>query len=220
MIPRQDELANAAELERDQGFRRGLKGVAQTAAGLATTAAGSGIASRVLPFLNEFIPADLAIKGISKISPKIGDFLKRGQAAGLDIEEGLNFVKNKMAPKQEEESGFEVKGNRNIIEQYDPELHTYLDQKIKEGQSPVQAATQALKHGRFKKAAKKITKDHKTDWIDIVKSIYGMQKQKKSTQQEPQQQQQQQQPAQQQAGPGQAALMEVLKKLQQSRGVQ
>lgn len=49
---------------------------------------------KIVPFLNEHIPEDLAVKGLNKISPKLGGFLKKGIASGLPIASGLEFIRN------------------------------------------------------------------------------------------------------------------------------
>lgn len=211
---RPDEQATQSEIGRAQGRDRALKGALKFG-GTAALAAGTGMASRILPFLSEYIPVDLAVKGISKVSPKLGEFLKSGISKGLNAKEGLDFVKNQLNPASSE--GKRAKDSRNIIEQYSPELHQFIDQSIRQGRDPIQAGALAFHDKRFSKAIDKMVKDHKTDWLDIVKGTYGLQGQE----QQPQAQQpppQAQQPQQGQPGQGQAALMAILQKLQQTRG--
>lgn len=204
---RPDELAANAEMQREKNLGRGVK----TAAALGATALSSGLSSRILPFINQFISPDLAIRGISKVSPKIGDFLKKGQEQGLNIEEGLNFVKEQFQPKEH------AKENRNIIQQYSPELHEFLDQEIKKGRKPIEAGALAQNDKRFSKIIEKLSKDHKTPWSNILESVYGdMQKNQPSTPQA-QPSMTQTAPNQQQPGQGQQALMAMLQKLQQAR---
>src|SRR3954469_25048992 len=102
MVLRSDEEANEAEIERDERFRGNVN---KTAIGgsLLATGAGTALASKIMPFLNKYIPVDLAIKGISKVSPKIGGFLKKGQSMGLNVEEGLNFIKEKISDEKTKE---------------------------------------------------------------------------------------------------------------------
>src|SRR6188768_1514085 len=111
MVLRPDEEANLAEVERDRRFRGLVKGAATTAVGVGASLGGSGIASKILPFINEYVPVDLAIKGISKISPQIGDMLKKGQQMGLDVGEGLSFLKDKMESTQQQQ---QAPDKRNI----------------------------------------------------------------------------------------------------------
>jgi hypothetical protein len=184
--------------EKEKNIKRGLK----TAVGIGTTAVGSGLSSKILPFLSEYIPSDLALKGISKISPKIGDFLKSGLKSGLDLEGGLDYLKKQF--NENEESAQE---KRNIIEQYSPELHQFIDQEIKKGRTVIEAGAIAQQDKRFKDVISKLSKDHKSPWSNILESVYGSQQKA-----QPEQQQQQ--------GKGQAALMAILEKLQKSRGGQ
>lgn len=101
---RPDERASQAQIEREHGFNKAIKRTGQTALSLAAGVTGAGLASKLLPFLGGVIPIDLAIKGISKISPKLGDFLNQGMKQGLDVKEGLQFIKNKILPEDEKQS--------------------------------------------------------------------------------------------------------------------
>ena len=67
---------------------------------------------------------------------KLGEFLKSEAClSGLNAKDGLDFIKNQI--KSNESQGQNAKDNRNIIiEQYDLELHTYISQKVKAGESP------------------------------------------------------------------------------------
>jgi len=202
---RPDERANAAEIERDKNIRKNISTGAKTAIGVGTALASSSIAPRVMSFLNEYISPDLAMKGISKISPELGSFLNRGVKAGLNLEDGLEFIKEKMTDKQEP-----PKESRNIIQQYSPELHQFIDQEVRKGRKPIEAGAIAQADKRFKDIISKLTKDHQTPWSNILESVYGGGEQALPPQ-NPQQ-------PQQQSGQGQQALMAILQKIQQSRG--
>ena len=145
---------------------------AKTVGGAIAGGAALKAAGKVLPFLSRHIPSNLAIKGLTKADPRYGKFIKKAVAEGTSMDEIKDFIKEKAAsamPKEEEKS----KESRNIIEQYDPELHTYILDKIKKGASHIHAGTKALKHERFKKSIKKIMKDHKLSWDQILDSVYG-----------------------------------------------
>lgn len=213
---RPDEEANRAEIERDQRFRSNVaKGV-----GTAATLAVGGATARIMPFLSKFIPADLAMKGLSKVSPKMADFLKKGQAMGLNIEEGLDYIRGSITPKQPEPP----KQNKNIIEQYSPELHEFIMGEIQKGRSPIEAGAIAGLGAKgmpdFRKIISKLTKDHKTPWSAILETVYGQQGGQKAQAQPQNPQQQQQNPAAQQGqpGPGNQALMAILDKINQKLG--
>jgi hypothetical protein len=226
---RPSERASEEIVKRNERFNENVKSGAKTAASAALAATGA----RILPFLSEHIPVDLAIKGISKISPKIGDFIKKGMEKGLDIKDGFQFLKDQIQPKEEKESEKQreqPKENRNIIQQYSPELHEFLQGQIQQGRSPIEAGSLAqLGTGseKFKKIIAQMEKDHKAPFSAILQMAYGGGEQ---TQGQPQQQtqpgqQQQTQPGQQQQtqqgqqpGQGQQALMAILQKIQQKRG--
>jgi hypothetical protein len=160
-----------------------------TSAALALTGT-TAIASRIAPFLSKYIPQDLAMKGLSKISPRIGNFLSNSLANGYSFDDVKNFIGNKIEKKQEP-----IKDNRNIIEQYSPELNQFIKDQMQKGQSPLGAGAIAQNSKKFSDIIKKMMKDHKTPWSDIIQSIFGNGQTVQSNQmpsQEPEQQPQQQ----------------------------
>jgi len=238
-VLRPDERASMAANESDERLGKKIKGVAKTVGTLGLAAGALPAAfSRIVPFLSELIPADIAMKGISKISPKIGEYLNRVQKSGLPVEEGLKFLKDNInqEPKEQAKTSEPPKESRNIIEQYSPNLNSYLKEMIGAGNTPAQAAVKARKWltKKEKDLINKIEKDHKTDWISIVESIFGGQSkaalqpqqaeqqnpinQSQAQQQAPQEQQSQPM-QQQQTGPGQQMLMQVLQKINSKIGM-
>src|ERR1700721_376845 len=139
---------------------------------LGTTAIAGSTLGRVLPFLSQYIPEDLAIKGLNKIDPRFGNFIKKAMDAGQSFEEVRDFIGGKAKaaiPAQADK-------NTNLIEKHSPELHEFLLNEIKKGTPPAGAAGIALlpRSGKnFKSIIDKITKEHKANWGDIVESIYG-----------------------------------------------
>lgn len=231
---RPDERAALAQIERSKSFDTSVKSGLKKAAGLGTLAlgAGTGLASKILPFLSEFIPPDLAIKGINKLSPKVGSFLKKGMSQGLDIKEGFNFLKENFSQKKAPEQ-------RNILQQYSPELHEFITGEIQKGHSPLEAGALAEIQDKFKKSIKKMSEDHKAPFSSILESIFGSgenapkqealqrfkQHQKKPGMMEEERQRFQQeygpmlaQGQQQQPGQGQQALQAILQKINQRLG--
>lgn len=71
-------------------------------AGLASVAAGSPLVAKILPFLSRFIPQATAIKGLSKIEPRIGKFINSAMKMGMPYEEARDFIKQKLQPEVEE----------------------------------------------------------------------------------------------------------------------
>ncbi len=213
---RPDEEANRDEIQRDKNFQKNVSSAIGSAAAIGT----GGAAARVIPFLSKFLTPDIAMKGLSKVSPKIADFLQRGQSMGLNVQDGLQYLRDSIEPKQESQQAQSqpAKENRNIIEQYSPNLFQYIKDLISQGNKPVEAAIKAKKfltEGESKKAISQIEKDHKTKFEDIVQSIFG----NEAVNQAPQQNvQQQPNPQDNQAGPGQQALMNILSKINQSLG--
>jgi hypothetical protein len=211
---RSDENAANSEIERSQNRDSKLKKTLGTGVALGSAVIGGGLASRVLPLLNEYVPADLALKGINKLSPQLGKLLKNGVSQGLNLREGFNFLKDQILSKEESQKQpkEQPKENRNIIEQYSPELHQVISQEIKKGRSPIEATNRAVfENKKFESIIKKIMQDHKTPWSTIIESIYG-----KGDMGQPSQEQDSQQ--QQQSGQGQQALREILNKINQRFG--
>lgn len=177
---RYDEIAAQGVVDKnkksDSKIKSGLKNLAT--AGL--TAGGVGIASKIMPFLSEFIPQDLAYKGINKIAPQVGQFLKRGVDSGLDLKSGLNYLKESFTSK----SGSSAPNKNNIIEQYSPELFQFLKEEIESGRAPIEAGAIAQSKNHFKEVIKKMSKDHKTDFSSIIETIFGNAQQPKEQMQE------------------------------------
>lgn len=183
---RSSEIASESEIkrarERDEYLKKGFK----TGAKYGTALGGVGLSARIAPFLSEYITPDLAIKGISKISPDLGKFLKKGMDKGLNVKDGLNYIKENLM--QSEPKKEPPKQTGNIIEQYSPELHQFLSQEIQKGRNPIEAGALAQVQEPFKKIIKKISEDHKTPFANLLQTVYG------STQQPNQNQMQQQNP--------------------------
>lgn len=139
--------------------------------GAAATGALRGVLSKVLPFFSSQIPMDLATKGLSKVDPRIGNFLNKATQAGYGLKDAFSFFKDKASQGVEEAS--QPKDQRSIIEQYSPELHQFLVGEIKKGRSPFEAGAIAQLQKPFMKIIEKIQKDHKTSFSSILQSIFG-----------------------------------------------
>lgn len=171
MIQRADELAAQSEVDSNKRFNQGVKNAAKTATSFALGAGGAAASARVLPFLSDLIPADLAMKGINKVAPQLGKILQAGSERGLNLEDGFNFLKEKYAESKESK---EAKQKGNIIQQYSPELFQYLENTIAKGVSPIQASVEARKAKKeFNEAISKMEKDHKVSFDEIVSGIFG-----------------------------------------------
>ena len=203
------------EINRQQAEPRRI------AKNLALGIGGTGLfVGKVAPFLSKYIPEQLAIKGLSKVSPKLGKFITGSMNQGFTFDAIKDFIGEKIEGESMQEPPQE---NRSIIEQYSPELHQFLDQEIKKGRDVLQAGALAQNDKRFMKIIEKIQKDHKTPWSAILQSVFGggPGQATQSQQATPMrdllgQQGQQQQP--QQGGQGQQALMSIMQKINQRLG--
>lgn len=215
--------------ESDERIKKGVKTagkLAVTAMGAGTAMAGANLASKIAPFLSEYITPELALKGISKINPKFGEVLKKGMKDGLSLKSGLDFLKDNISkPEEKSEEPIEQKDKfGGAIRRYSEKLMDFIEDNIARGRKPHEAGQIALQNKEFEGVIKKMEKDYKAPFAQILESIFG-------TMQRPDQnnQTQQQQMAeeamnpphstpQQQGGQGQQALMSILQKIQKARG--
>lgn len=131
--------------------------------------------------------------------------LASGLIGGMD-EQQQSIQQSPQQSLEQEPSQSQQQGN--IIAQYSPELHNFLEGEISKGRHPVQAGALAYLDSKFKGVISKIQKDTGLKWEDILQQTYlGNQRQ----QQQPTEQSQQ-------TVQGQQALMSILQKLQQGRG--
>lgn len=165
---RPDELAAQRDIERSRDWDKGIKGAATTA-----VAAGMGVAgSRLLPLLGEFVPMELAMKGINKIAPKVGDFLQRGQKAGLDLRDGLDFLKNQIERSAERKEESKINPFQNFENEF-PRLSEALNRIVEQGQ-PAEAAAAILKNASWAKSdINKLEKNVGKNFVDFVKEMFG-----------------------------------------------
>ena len=53
--------------------------------------------NKVLPLLNEFLPSALAIKGLSKVDPRISNFLTGALSAGYGADAAIDFLRDRLS---------------------------------------------------------------------------------------------------------------------------
>jgi hypothetical protein len=177
MISRPDEQVLEGDIRKAGERTNNLKSAVGSVGKIAAGAAGLGAASmgakglsKILPFLSEYIPVDLAYKGINKVMPGVGTFLKDGMKQGLSLKSGLDFIKEQVSQSQQNE---QAKKKGNIIEQYSPELLQFMSQLIQKGANPLEAASKAQMSSKFLKPIQNMVKDHKVPFFSIVESIFG-----------------------------------------------
>lgn len=204
MMPRPDELALQGDINRSKEINRNVSGAVSTAAGLGLGTLGAGLSSKILPFLNDYIPASLALKGIQKVAPKFGQALSNGVEQGLDLKEGLNYLKD----------AFSNSEKKTTLEKYSPEMFQAIKEFVKStGKSPRMAILHFLQRNpSYKDIVKKMEKDVGKDMFDIAEEAFKTSPSQQQTNQMPQQGQQlpqqipQAQQGQQSSGVDQALL--------------
>lgn len=205
--PRPDELASKRQIERSENFNSNTGKLFKTAKNVGSLGLGVGLSSKILPFLSDYITPEIALKGISAVSPQIGSFLKKGLSKGLDLKEGLDYVKKQIQPKENQKEE-QPEQKTNILEQYSPELFNFIKGEVDKGRPVLEAGAMANILDKFKPIIKKITEDHKTPFSSILQTIFG-QDQGVNPEQENTQEQQRQQ-----------GLQQFNKKLQNAANVQ
>jgi hypothetical protein len=210
---------------------RALKTAGSLAAGAGSAYLGGSIAGRVMPFLNQYIPQSLAMKGLSKIDPRFGTFINKALDEGESFDNVKEFIKEKIQPALPNE---DENTEENIIKKFSPKLSGLVDKYIRAGH-PIDEVEQIVRSpgNKLSREVEHMEKSLGMTFYDIMRSIYGGEKRRQQPgkqQTQPMQPMPQQgqpsgnsgqlgQPAQPQ-GQGQAALMAILQKLQQARGAQ
>lgn len=203
------QKASQVSKEREERFFDIGKKALGTAAGIATSYAGGIAASKVIPFLNQYIPTELMKKGLNHIDKRFGKFINKAEESGYDIDEIKDFLKG----KAEEGGQKPAKEEQNIIQQYSPELFEFMKERISSGETPLQAAAAASVQNNFSPAISKMQKDHKTGWGKIAETVFGNQPMAQSQGAQQPQMQGQKQPSE-----SKAALMQMLQKINQTLG--
>jgi hypothetical protein len=210
---RPDELSSLSQIERNKRKDSLIKKGAGAVVGAGATLLGAGLASKVMPFLNEFVPVELALKGINKVSPQIGQFLKKGQSMGLNVQQGLQFLKNNLQPNQSNQPAQQANPLQEFETNY-PDIAQALNGYIQQGQSPDAAAAILKSSTPFGKKIKDLEKNVGKNFIDYVLELFGNPQQQVSQQLQqsaPQAQPQMQQPQQgQQAGGINPDLLQIM----------
>lgn len=206
-----EKLRTSGEYPLNLAKNIGLSAIGGGAAKLGSSALAS-LLPKVKALINEYVPDELSKKGLEKLDPRFGQFIKGGEQEGYDYGEIRKFIGEKVDKSEQENA----KQSKNIIEQYSPELHQFIDNEVKGGRTPTQAAAIAQNDKKFQEIIKKLSKDHKTPWSSIVESIYGTPETAPIQRQQQQDQQiQQEQPQQQGISPEKQQFLQIVQQLTQ-----
>jgi hypothetical protein len=217
---RPDEEASQAHINYDKkaaGFIK--KGI-----GLAAGTAGFSGASRILPFLNELVPTELAIKGLKKVDPRIGEFVEKTVQNGFSTNNVLDFLRDQFVkppeqnPPQEttQQKEHPILKEAKVFEANYPELAQALMRTMQNGQSAEAAAAILKQSTPFSKSIKKFEKEIGKNFVDFVVDLMGNQNQSMQQPQANQVQQQVQPQAQQQSGGVDPQLMQLVQGIRSS----
>lgn len=133
---------------------------------------GSSAINKMAPaigaLISPYVPENIAKAGLNKLDPRWGPFIDHAMEAGYTFDNFREFMGEKVEKAQEP-----AKEERNIIEQYSPELHKFMEEQIKGGREAYAAGAIAQKDKRFASAIEKLQKDHKLSWADVIEQVYG-----------------------------------------------
>jgi hypothetical protein len=232
MIPYQEaSRAKAEKNKRDEEFIRklGKTGLEVGLTALGATA-GSSMITKALPFLSKGINPKNAIAGLTAISPKFGKFINDSLKGGETFDKIREFISDKLmkAEQSKPQSLFErLTGGIDISSLNDKaqeKLRFYIPvaaQMEKEGKDERDISVRNLKKKIDKILNNAIGKAGKLgDEFLMGEKIQGTPEMQEYLRRAvPREQMQAQEPMpQQQVGQGQQALMEILQKIQATRG--
>lgn len=137
-----------------------------------TAVFGKGLAEKALALASNYLPESLAIKAFTKLDPRFGKLITTAMENGQTGRQAIDFIAGKAEEGLQQQQS---QDKRNLIEKHSPELHQFIEQEIKKGQTPLQAGARALvAHGKnFDKVIEKLKKEHKTSWEQILEAVYG-----------------------------------------------
>ncbi len=190
---------------------KALSAITKTAAGLA---GGSAILNRISPLLNKFIPNEMALKGLEKVDPRFGKFIKGAISKGHSVEEVRDFIQEQVSPQ-----GKEQLEEENVIKQFSPKLAKLIDSSLKSGRTLEEVSGIAMSpEHKHSKTIENMEKSLGMTLYDIIRSVYGGPKRGQQPAQA--EQQGQQQPQAQQQAQASPAQQQQAQQMQQANQVQ
>lgn len=147
-------------------------GLGVLAGGAATI--GAKATSKLVPaigaMINRYVPDKVMEAGLNKIDPRFGTMISSALNSGYSLDEIREFLGQKLDESKEQEP---AKQEKNLIERYSPELHSFMLDQIKQGRNAYQAGAIASKEKKFADVIKKLQEENKLSWADIIDQIYG-----------------------------------------------
>lgn len=167
---RPDEEVAEKEVKKAKERTSEVKSVLSNAANAATGIVGGSMALKVLPFLSEYIPLDLAKKGIDKVAPTLGRMLDQGLKQGLTLQSGLEFLKGEFIPEEGKKMREEKK--KNEVGEVSQELQDFIEQHVQGGKSPDHAAALAMVNPKFMDMTRQIEKQTGKPFTASIRELY------------------------------------------------
>ncbi len=167
---RPDEEVAEKEVKKAKERTSEVKSVLETTANAATGIVGGSMALKVLPFLSEYIPLELAKKGIDKVAPTLGRMLDQGLKQGLTLQSGLEFLKGEFIPEEGKKMREEKK--KNEVGEVSQELQDFIEQHVQGGKSPDHAAALAMVNPKFMDMTRQIEKQTGKPFTASIRELY------------------------------------------------
>ncbi len=86
---------------------------------------------------------------------------------------GLSALNKSSEAQETPQEQKPIQQNQNPIAQYSDQLHSFIEDLISKGRSPLEAGALAQLEPKFKSVISKMEKDYKTPWSAILQSTYG-----------------------------------------------
>lgn len=193
-VERESAEREIEEAERPKKIAKNALSIGASAIGIGSLGIGKDMIKRLLPFLNQSLPEEIAVKGISKINGKFGKFIEEGIKKGLPASGAIDYLRREAADTP---LGKELKAYREQLAKDSPAL-----QKFKKELGGEEHFLRGRKGEMEQLEAKRVMQERsQADKLERQKIQGSKQGQ-----------------IEQQQGSGQAALMQILQQINKALG--
>lgn len=119
-----------------------IKTAGKLASGYGVGALGGIALSKIMPFLNKYIPENIAVQGLSRIDKRFGKFFSKAAQHGTPFEEAREYIKEKIDPVEKQEALKKFNEHKKKNKMVD-ELHTLYQQQYNAQSQQPQPTQQA-----------------------------------------------------------------------------
>lgn len=206
MIPYQQ--ASEALSKRGENLGSTAKNLATMAFSAGGLGAGSKLLTKMIPYVTGALASPDAIKGLSKLDPRIASFIKQAMSKGKNEDEILGFIGDKVDEAIPEAK--EAQRKSNLPYDISEKLDEFLKDWVTRGFDPWEVF-QGAENGVVGQDVKKVLRfaqKEKINLADTLRGLYGVKKDEALPESQATLQPQQEQ--QQQAGGMDPGLAQIL----------